>query len=94
MMFNLNILFKISLFVWLIFIPMKTSFYQISYALMILLFLIYIFTNKKVTQFTKIIYEQKTILIAFFCNIEYDNFKPYGSNFNLSLLENRILLCL
>jgi len=65
MMFNLNILFKISLFVWLIFIPMKTSFYQISYALMILLFLIYIFTNKKVTQFTKIIYEQKTILIAF-----------------------------
>ena len=62
---NLEILFKISLFIWILFIPMKTSFYQISYVLMILLFLIYIFFYKKTTQFTEIIHEQKAILIAF-----------------------------
>jgi len=62
---NLNILFKISIFIWILFIPMKTSFYQISYASMILLFLIYIFTNNKLTHFTQILHEQKTVLIAF-----------------------------
>ncbi len=62
---NLDIFFKISLFIWVLFIPMKTSFYQISYVLMILLFLIYIFFYKKTTQFTEIIHEQKAILIAF-----------------------------
>ncbi len=63
--FNLNTLFKISFFIWVLFIPAKTSFYPISYVFMILLFLIYIFFYKKTIQFTKIVYEQKTILISF-----------------------------
>lgn len=64
-MFNLPTLFKTFLFIWIIFIPMKTSFYPLSYALMIIIFFIYLFKNKKTHVFREILYQHKNTLLAF-----------------------------
>ncbi|WP_024954288.1 O-antigen ligase family protein [Sulfurospirillum arcachonense] len=63
--YNLQVLFKIFLFIWILFIPMKTSIYPMSYALMIVLFLIYICTKKKIIQVTQMIKEYKNLLLSF-----------------------------
>ena len=62
---TLKKLFNITLFIWIIFIPMKTSFYQISYVLLIILFLVHLFTEKRFTLFIEMLKEYKSLLIAF-----------------------------
>lgn len=64
-MFNLSTLFRIFLFIWIIFIPMKTSFYPLSNALMIIIFLVHLFKNKRFYEFKEMLYAHKNILLAF-----------------------------
>ncbi len=66
--YSLKLLFKATLFIWVLFIPMKTSFYPISYVLMVAIFLYYIFVQKHTEQFKNMIKQLKTLII-FFCLI-------------------------
>lgn len=60
-----KLIFNSLLFVWILFIPMKTSFYQISYILMIIFFLIYISKKKLFIDFINMLNNYRSILISF-----------------------------
>ncbi len=60
-----KILINFFICIFIIFIPMKTSVYQISYGLLVLFFLINIIIYKKAAIFKKLVLTYKDILIAF-----------------------------
>ncbi len=64
-MYILPTLFKIFLFIWIIFIPMKTFFYPLSYVFMVIIFLVHLFRNNRIYKFKEMLYTYKNILIAF-----------------------------
>jgi len=64
--FNIQNIFKIFLFVWILFIPMKTAIYPISYVLMVLVFLYYLISYKKINDFKKLLIRYKTTIYIFF----------------------------
>jgi O-antigen ligase len=53
------------LFIFILFIPMKTSIYPISFGILVLLFGIYIFKNKQFSTFITIIKANKKVIVAF-----------------------------
>lgn len=62
---KLAFLLKFFVLIWIIFIPMKTSFYQISFIMMVGIFCAYLFLNKKMPAFKDILQQYKNILLAF-----------------------------
>lgn len=57
---------KSIIFIFIIFIPMKTSIYQISFGLLIILFLTYLFYYKKTDALKKLFLLYKDIFFGFF----------------------------
>ena len=62
---KLAFLLKFFVLIWIIFIPMKTSFYQISFIMIVGIFCAYLFLNKKMLVFKDILQQNKNILLAF-----------------------------
>ena len=61
----LPILAKLFFFIWVIFIPMKTSFYQISFLCIVGVFLTYLLLYKKIFILKHIVIEHKNVIFSF-----------------------------
>jgi len=61
----IRLLLSIFLLIWIIYIPMKTSIYQISFACNVVLFFTYLFLNKKIYILKDILIENKNLILVF-----------------------------
>lgn len=61
----LAFLMKVFLFIWIVYIPMKTSVYQISFVGISVIFFIYLFLYKQISTLKDILIQNKNLIFAF-----------------------------
>lgn len=64
---NMALLFQFFLFSWILFIPMKTVFYQMSYMMMLTLVIFHIYINKTFDDLLYIFVRLKDIIFVLLC---------------------------
>lgn len=64
---NITLIFQFFLFSWIVFIPMKTVFYQISYMMMLTLVVFHVYINKTFNDLLSIFVRLKDIIFILLC---------------------------